>query len=150
MPRQVSPRSWYLVVDAVGTGTDPSFERHPDLDVQVNGKQIKAEVRPFWALDCSQRDNLVYLKTFAYGQGKNIEDIRQWWCVAMPADLVRELRRIKNKSRFIAEAVRERFAELKRNHLETLMIEGYKATAKEDEKINEAWERHTLRDGLDD
>ena len=90
VPRQVSPRSWYLVVDAVGTGTDPSFERHPDLDVQVNGKQIKAEVRPFWALDCSQRDNLVYLKTFAYGQGKNIEDIRQWWCVAMPADLVRE------------------------------------------------------------
>ncbi len=90
VPRQVAPRSFYLVVDAIGTGADLGTERHPSLDVQVNGQRIKGVVRPLWALDCSQRDNLVYLKSFAYGQGKNVEDIRQWWCVAIPADLVRE------------------------------------------------------------
>ena len=69
--------------------------------------------------------------------------------ITVPDELVRELRHIKNKSRFIAEAVRERFAELKRSRLEALMIEGYKATAKEDRKINEEW-AHALEDGLDD
>ena len=70
--------------------------------------------------------------------------------ITIPDELVRELRHIKNKSRFIAEAVRERFAELKRTRLETLMIEGYKASAKEDKKINEEWEQAALQDGLDD
>ena len=69
--------------------------------------------------------------------------------VTIPEELVRELKHVKNKSRFIADAVRERFASIKWKRLEALMIEGYKATAKDDKKLNEDW-GHTLRDGLND
>lgn len=86
VPKQDTSRSWYLVVDAIGTGEK---HRRPCLKVLVNGKQVSGDVRPLWALDCSQRDNLVYLKAFAYGQGRNIENIRQWWCIAVPAELIK-------------------------------------------------------------
>lgn len=90
VPRQAVPISWYLVVDAIGTGESANANRHPQLNVQVNGKDVAGEVRPLWAVDCSQRDNLVYLKAFAYGQGKNVENIRQWWCLPIPANLIRD------------------------------------------------------------
>ena len=70
--------------------------------------------------------------------------------VTIPDELVLQLRQLKNKSRFIAEAVRERFARLKQKRLEALLIEGYKATAKDDRKTNEEWENATLTDGMDD
>ena len=70
--------------------------------------------------------------------------------ITVPEELVRELKHIKNKSHFIAEAVRESFKTLKWKRLEALMIEGYKETANDDKKINEEWEQHTLQEGLDD
>ena len=70
--------------------------------------------------------------------------------VTIPEELVLELKHVKNKSRFISEAIKERFASLKWKRLEASMIEGYKATVKEDKKINEDWEKHTLQDGIDD
>ena len=70
--------------------------------------------------------------------------------ITVPDELVRELSHVKNKSRFIAEAVHARFETLKRSCLEALMIEGYKASAKGDRELNQEWERGTLRDGLDE
>jgi len=90
VPRHAGAKSWYLVVDAIGTGSNPSGERRPQLDFQINGKHIPGKLSPLWALDCSQRDNLVYLKAFAYGQGKNVENIRQWWTMPVPDKFVHE------------------------------------------------------------
>lgn len=90
IPRQAVSINWYLVVDAIGTGENVGSNRHPVLNVQVNGKDVVGQLRPLWAVDCSQRDNLVYLKAFAYGQGRNVEDIRQWWCIPVATDLIRE------------------------------------------------------------
>jgi len=71
------------VLDAIGTSGHQG-DRHPQLNVLINGKPISGAIRPLWAMDSSQRDNIVYLKAFAYGQGKNVEGIRQWWCIAVP------------------------------------------------------------------
>lgn len=90
VPRQAVPRSWFLVIDSIGVETKGKEERSPCLDIWVNGNHLKDKLRPLWALDCSQRDNLVYLRAFAYGQGRNVEDIRQWWCVNVPAQLIKQ------------------------------------------------------------
>ncbi len=69
--------------------------------------------------------------------------------ITMPEDLDQRLRRVKNKSRFIALAVREKFQKEEKAKLQALMIEGYKAMAAEDQDINQEWEETMLEDGLD-
>ena len=60
--------------------------------------------------------------------------------ITIPNELNQELETIPNKSRFIAEALREKLERGKKRKLETLLIEGYKATKKEDKKVNQEWE----------
>ena len=69
--------------------------------------------------------------------------------ITVPDELAKELGPIKNKSRFISEAIRVQFEIQKRKLLTAKMMEGYKAGAVEDKKISQAWEA-TLADGLDD
>lgn len=64
--------------------------------------------------------------------------------ITLPEDLVKELENIPNKSRFIAEALRERLEKIKRQKLDELLIKGYKSTYKEDFEINKDWESITL------
>ena len=64
--------------------------------------------------------------------------------ITMPEELVKELRRIKNKSQFIAEALREKFKKEKNKELEAIMMEGYKSMVKTDQEVNENWEKATL------
>lgn len=61
--------------------------------------------------------------------------------ITIPNELNQELETIPNKSRFIAEALREKLERGKKRKLETLLIEGYKATKKEDKKVNQEWEQ---------
>ena len=62
----------------------------------------------------------------------------------LPEELYEELKPIQNKSRFIAEALRDQFKKIKKLELDKLLIEGYKATKEEDKKLNEEWEEITL------
>lgn len=64
--------------------------------------------------------------------------------ITMPESVVEQLGSVKNKSRFIAEAVKEKFNQMQKKKLEQLLMEGYKATAKEGAKINKEWEKATL------
>ena len=64
--------------------------------------------------------------------------------ITLPAELYEELKPIQNKSRFIAEALRDQFKKIKKLELDKLLIEGYKATKEEDKKLNEEWEEITL------
>ncbi len=64
--------------------------------------------------------------------------------ITLPEELTREIENISNKSRFIAEALKEKLTRIKKEKLNKLLAEGYKATKEEDKKINEEWENVTL------
>ncbi len=64
--------------------------------------------------------------------------------ITLPESLIEEIKDLSNKSRFIADALKEKLERIKREKLDRRLIEGYKATRKEDKKINEDWEKITL------
>jgi metal-responsive CopG/Arc/MetJ family transcriptional regulator len=64
--------------------------------------------------------------------------------ITLPEDIACEIEDVPNKSRFIAEALKEKLERIKKEKLERLLIEGYKATSREDKEINEEWEKITL------
>lgn len=64
--------------------------------------------------------------------------------ITIPEEIDQEIKEIPNKSAFISEAIKEKIDRLKKEKLDKLLIEGYKATCKEDKKINEEWEDITL------
>ncbi|MGD9344699.1 MAG: hypothetical protein PVH84_02475 [Candidatus Aminicenantes bacterium] len=66
--------------------------------------------------------------------------------ITLPNDLGERLRKVKNKSRFIAEALREKMEREKRIEIERLLKEGYRATAQEDKEIVEDWEKADLKE----
>ena len=66
--------------------------------------------------------------------------------ITMPEDLVQQLKHIRNKSKFIAQALREKFQRDKKKELENLLIEGYQKSTEEDKIINKEWEAITLED----
>jgi len=64
--------------------------------------------------------------------------------ITLPEEIAQEIKDIPNKSRFISEAVKEKLDRIDKEKLDKLLIEGYKATGKEDKKINREWEKVTL------
>lgn len=64
--------------------------------------------------------------------------------ITLPEDLIEKMKNLPNKSHFIAEALKEKLERIKKEELDRKLIEGYKATRKEDKKINEDWEKITL------
>jgi len=64
--------------------------------------------------------------------------------ITIPEEIVLGIKDIPNKSRFISEAVKEKLDRIDKEKLDKLLIEGYKATGKEDKKINREWEKVTL------
>ena len=64
--------------------------------------------------------------------------------ITLPEEIAQEIKDIPNKSRFISEAVKEKLDRIDKEKLDKLLIEGYKATGKEDKEINQEWEEITL------
>jgi metal-responsive CopG/Arc/MetJ family transcriptional regulator len=64
--------------------------------------------------------------------------------ITLPEKIAQEIKHIPNKSVFIAEAVKEKLERINKEKLDKLLIEGYKATRKEDKEINQEWEKITL------
>ena len=64
--------------------------------------------------------------------------------ITLPEEIVRELKNVPNKSRFIADVLREKFERERKKKLDELLIEGYKTTKEENKKINKEWEEITL------
>lgn len=60
--------------------------------------------------------------------------------ITLPEDVVKELKTIKNKSRFIAEVVREKFRAQKKTRLEIELAEGYREMAKQNERVARDWD----------
>lgn len=66
--------------------------------------------------------------------------------ITLPETINKEIENIPNKSRFISEALKEKIEKMKKQKLDKLLIEGYKATKEEDRKMNREWEKITLED----
>ncbi|MEN3189390.1 MAG: hypothetical protein ABDK78_00475 [Atribacterota bacterium] len=64
--------------------------------------------------------------------------------ITLPDKIAQEIKDIPNKSRFISEAVKEKIDRINKEKMDKLLIEGYKATRKEDKEINKEWEKITL------
>ncbi len=64
--------------------------------------------------------------------------------ITLPEKIAQEIKDIPNKSSFISEAVKEKLERINKEKLDKLLIEGYKATRKEDKEINQEWEKITL------
>lgn len=64
--------------------------------------------------------------------------------ITLPEELIEEMKDLSNKSRFIAEALKEKLERIKREELDRTLTEGYKATREENKRINEEWEKITL------
>lgn len=64
--------------------------------------------------------------------------------ITLPDEVIQEIKDLPNKSRFIAEALKEKLERVEREKLDRLLIEGYKATKEEDKRIDKEWEKITL------
>ena len=64
--------------------------------------------------------------------------------ITLPEEIAQEIKSILNKSGFISEAVKEKLERINKEKLDKLLIEGYKATRKEDKEISQEWEKITL------
>ena len=68
--------------------------------------------------------------------------------ITMSEELFQGIRGVKNKSRYIAEALRERLHKERKKELEKLLIEGYKKSVKEEHELNKDWDI-TTGDGIE-
>jgi hypothetical protein len=68
--------------------------------------------------------------------------------ITLPIEIAEILKNVKNKSGFIAEAVRERFEREEKDNLIKELREGYKVRKKEDTEISLEWDT-TSGDGID-
>lgn len=66
--------------------------------------------------------------------------------ITMPEIVAKQMSRVPNKSRFIAEAVREKLERMKGSKLEQELIEGYQNVVREDQELNRDWDV-TITDG---
>lgn len=67
--------------------------------------------------------------------------------ITLPKEIGVKLKASKNRSRLVAESLQKTFDHEEQRHLELLLEEGYKATAKEDLELNKEFE-HTTDDGI--
>jgi metal-responsive CopG/Arc/MetJ family transcriptional regulator len=66
--------------------------------------------------------------------------------ITLPEEIVRYLAQKQNKSRFIAQALREKLEREKRERIETLMQEGYETAELEDKELDTEWEKASLEE----
>ncbi|MEA3369345.1 MAG: hypothetical protein U9Q24_03205 [Candidatus Ratteibacteria bacterium] len=65
--------------------------------------------------------------------------------ITLPEEIAQKIQNLPNKSRFIAEALKEKLERKRKERLDRLLIEGYRATKEEDRRIAEEWEKITLK-----
>lgn len=68
--------------------------------------------------------------------------------ITLPLEIAEMLKNVKNKSGFIAEAIRERVEREEKANLIKELSEGYKVRKKEDKELSLDWDT-TSGDGID-
>ena len=64
--------------------------------------------------------------------------------ITIPEEIIEKIKDIPDKNFFILAAIKEKIDRIEK--LDELLVEGYKATCKEDSKANSEWEDVTLED----
>lgn len=64
--------------------------------------------------------------------------------ITLPDEIAKKLANKHNKSRFIAEALKEKLERERQKQIEHLLLEGYNATAKEDATLHSDWQKAGL------
>ncbi len=64
--------------------------------------------------------------------------------ITIPEEIAKELDKVPNKSKFIAQALSEKIKRIKREKLIKELKEGYRATREEDNVLNKDWEQITI------
>lgn len=59
--------------------------------------------------------------------------------ITLPEEIAKRIAGKRNKSRFIAIALEEKLERERKEKIEKLLLEGYKATSKEDAKLQNDW-----------
>ncbi len=60
--------------------------------------------------------------------------------ITLPVDIVKKLNQERNKSAFIAEAIREKMERDERDRLKKELADAYRASAEEDRTVNAEWD----------
>lgn len=60
--------------------------------------------------------------------------------ITLPDETAKKLECVKNKSRFIAEALNEKIERESKEQLEKLLIEGYSSSYNEDLEVQDSWQ----------
>ena len=68
--------------------------------------------------------------------------------ITLPMEIAQMLRNVKNKSAYIAEAIRERVEREEKANLIKELVEGYQIKRKEDHELSLDWDT-TSGDGID-
>ena len=68
--------------------------------------------------------------------------------ITLRSEIAEMLKDVKNKSGFIAEAIRDRIEKEKKAYLIRELTEGYKASKREDKQLAEDWDAAS-GDGID-
>ncbi len=66
--------------------------------------------------------------------------------ITLPEEIVKQLEVKKNKSRYIAEALREKIEREKRAKVEHLLKEGYIASSSEDKELSADWDKASIEE----
>jgi len=66
--------------------------------------------------------------------------------ITLPNEIARKIANKHNKSHFIAIALEEKLERERKQKIENLLLEGYKATSKEDAKLQANWEKAGLEE----
>ena len=64
--------------------------------------------------------------------------------ITLPDDIAQKLAEKPNKSRFIAMVLKDEFNREIKKKTDRLMKEGFQATCKEDNNLNDEWEKASL------
>ena len=64
--------------------------------------------------------------------------------ITLPEEIAKKLSKTPNKSRFIAQVLKEKFEQQEKERLKSELKEGYKSLSKEMEEINKEWEKADL------
>ena len=66
--------------------------------------------------------------------------------ITLPEEIIQLLKEKKNKSRYIAEALKEKIEREEREKVERLMKEGYSASSKEDKELTGEWDKTDIEE----
>ncbi|HEY9793568.1 MAG TPA: hypothetical protein V6D22_24430 [Candidatus Obscuribacterales bacterium] len=82
-PKPLGTERYFILADCHSESVQPRPLR--SIAASIDGHSVAGEFAPLFAIDQSQRENLMYARTIAAASGTEVEAIRQWWCLPIQA-----------------------------------------------------------------